>query len=1325
MYSIFPYLIFIDICRLKITYMRRTLFFTIFILCISLSEAQHTDFQRPDSVFGDPILTPQDEALLLNVPRLRLSQTELDFPLPSSVNNAESDWMIPIFYQTANECGQASTICYTLSYELMRRRHQHYMWGYDFCYPSHFAWNMCNNGYNHGVSFMESWEVIRTAGTPTVNEWGGWYSTGGAERWISGYDIYHSAMKNRISEMYAIPIDNEEGLLTLKHWLSDHLNGEPTGGLANFYCTYRGNDFIYSIPSGSPQAGKHLIPNFASNVNHAKTIVGYDDEVRWDYNGDGQFTNNIDINNDGVINLKDWEIGAVIFCNTFGTNFGDGGYCYLPYCKLASLPDEGGIWNKCVYVVQVKDEVFPQITYKATIRHTSREKIKLTAGVANSPNATAPEHTLEFHVFNYQGGDLYMQGGTSDEDAKTLELGLDVSPLLNYIEPNTPCTFFFNVTEKDPQNNADGAIVNFSLMDYTSGSEVEQACTSQNVSIANNTTTTLSVVRAINFSKPAIQDSILPDMHAFTDYRYPLHASDGKPSYRWELSKDFEIEELAPSFPSGSGQSVSLSNSSTGYAIVPIGFDFPYCGDTYSQLIAYADGYIAFHHQPADWPFLQSDSMQTMAQRLICPFKCDLTNCTIQKIAESDCLTLIFSAKVNGQSASSVNFAVKLFKSGNIEFHYGNMTFTGNTFWSSVLRGDQQTIQHTPVSGHISSDINQRSLRLTPSILPAGVVLSADGVLSGKSTSAFEDRTFSVTCYDNNDIKDTRKLHLSCIYESRLLITDMSINGNHQSSVFAGDTMRFTISIQNLDTLAYTHGKLRITSDDPMLRILDSTEYFGYIGPNNEYTLNECVSCVSLAEVPEGHIIPITFHLDNDISPVSTSREFTVHHYDIQFQHYAIHDYGQENALLNPIELDSLIFTFLNNGQAIRDLTLVLRTEEPGITIAVGDCHFNEILTGHSFVFPTILYISPDFNNGNTFELYVDFYSNGRLIDTKNITIFGETRCLDFEDGQIPANITNQPNQLPWVMDRDFSHSGRYSLRSGNISHNDTCSIHFPIRVFQGEEITFFFKTSTENKYDWLCFLIDNELVGRWSGVHDWTFAQFPLTVGEHVVTWQYLKDVNTSSNSDCVWIDDICFPELENQPRDWTLAPEEMEVSMGIIRNTLDTSITISNLSDGILLFNNILLDENDNIPSWANLPVSNGFVPADTLRTIPLSFNSYNCQPGDYHGMLVVRTSAEEKTLPLTMHVTNDVGIHNYESGEAPIVVYPNPTSDIIYLYSTFNNLKDIALYNIYGQLLSTIPVLEGTYRLNLSKYPAGIYFLRLTTPDGEIQSIKIMKQ
>ena len=76
-----------------------------------------------DSLYAAmPSLEALDAVAFSNVPRLKLSQAERNIPLPVRVNNAERPWMPPIFYQAALECGQASSICYTLSYELARRR---------------------------------------------------------------------------------------------------------------------------------------------------------------------------------------------------------------------------------------------------------------------------------------------------------------------------------------------------------------------------------------------------------------------------------------------------------------------------------------------------------------------------------------------------------------------------------------------------------------------------------------------------------------------------------------------------------------------------------------------------------------------------------------------------------------------------------------------------------------------------------------------------------------------------------------------------------------------------------------------------------------------------------------------------------------------------------------------------------------------------------------------------------------------------------------------------------------------------------------------------
>jgi len=52
------------------------------------------------------------------------------------------------------------------------------------------------------------------------------------------------------------------------------------------------------------------------------TICGYNDSIRYDYNNDGQCTNDIDINNDRKVNVRDWEIGGFKFTNSIGHYWG-------------------------------------------------------------------------------------------------------------------------------------------------------------------------------------------------------------------------------------------------------------------------------------------------------------------------------------------------------------------------------------------------------------------------------------------------------------------------------------------------------------------------------------------------------------------------------------------------------------------------------------------------------------------------------------------------------------------------------------------------------------------------------------------------------------------------------------------------------------------------------------------------------------------------------------------------------------------------------------------------------------------------------------------
>jgi hypothetical protein len=137
--------------------------------------------------------------------------------LPAEVDNSTLPYFRPIFNQTGASCGQASGVAYNFTYEMCRKRDVSASDSSNQ-FPSHFVYNFMSYEGWYGVNYLHSFEILKTLGTPTVHDYGG-IAIDDGRVWISGYDKYYQAMKNRIRSVEKIKTDTPEGLLTLKHWL--------------------------------------------------------------------------------------------------------------------------------------------------------------------------------------------------------------------------------------------------------------------------------------------------------------------------------------------------------------------------------------------------------------------------------------------------------------------------------------------------------------------------------------------------------------------------------------------------------------------------------------------------------------------------------------------------------------------------------------------------------------------------------------------------------------------------------------------------------------------------------------------------------------------------------------------------------------------------------------------------------------------------------------------------------------------------------------------------------------------------------------------------
>lgn len=95
-------------------------------------------------------------------------------------------------------------------------------------------------------------------------------------------------------------------------------------------------------------------------------------------------------------------------------------------------------------------------------------------------------------------------------------------------------------------------------------------------------------------------------------------------------------------------------------------------------------------------------------------------------------------------------------------------------------------------------------------------------------------------------------------------------------------------------------------------------------------------------------------------------------------------------------------------------------------------------------------------------------------------------------------------------------------------------------------------------------------------------------------------------------------------------------------------------------------------------------------------------------------------------------NVGINETEVSLYDLKIYPNPVSDILYLYFNSANQTEQATYevkisSIQGNRIEQLPNLqtESTYIINTKNFPQGIYIIQLLKNNQLIKTGKILKQ
>jgi len=1270
-------------------------------------------------------LTVEDSIHLVNIPSIDVPDLykSINAPvLPASVDNSLLSYFRPITWQLGYECGQTAGIAFVFTYEINRLRNISSNIPNNQ-YPTHFSWNFLNDAYNYkGVSFFDTWEITRMCGNPNIVEYGGGLGTGGEKRWMTGYQEYYNSMKNRISGAYSIRCDTPEELEILKHWLHNHLEDATTGGIGCLYAQYCSPNT--TLPSGTPESGKALISTWGNSPSHAWTVAGYNDSIRYDYNNDGQYTNNIDINGDGIVNMKDWEIGGLKLANGYaGPGWGNGGFAYMMYKSLAETINNGGIWNHTVYVVKAKLTQNPQLVFKINMKHDKRNQIKVIAGINTNTNADKPSVRLEFPIINFHGDALGMQGDTT-EASKSIEFGLDITPLLSYINSGQAAKYFLEVIEKDPigLGTGTGFVNALSLMDYTSGSLIQTNYPINDVFITNNDTTRLSITKNVIFDKPNIlNDSMLAKI--YEPYNRQLNATQGTPPYKWSLIMDYTENITTAAFPNISNQ--QLNTSVLGYAVKNLNFSFPFFGNSYDKIYVYPNGFIKFDNSIYHFPYIIDADLLFRSHKLIAPFWDTLsygTGLGIWCTEDAHSITVRWKARKSGQSGSNVNVALKLYDTGKIEFYYGAINITGNWF-SGLSGGDVLNYFISSLSNTFTDNTNDRKIEFTPPDYPKEMQLSEDGLFEARPDKEHNTH-IKVKVTDNNNITNEKTIP----FKTCGLMLNYTYDSGGDSIINPGDTVYLTATIKNINPYTLSNGSMLIQTQDSLITLLDSTAIISSIIANDSIILPDIFHFVVSEQIMDAHEIILHTKINTSTDTFNITSTLYASSFLLAIGNITYLD--GNNNILDVNETAAMMVEIKNMGGApATNLNIHISSNDPYITLNPNTTFIDTLLANNSE--NAFFIITTAFNTPSYHIAVLNITITGNNNYQYNTYLFIEigTKMEDFETADFTQYAWTHSGTENWFITDSTKYEGIYAARSGIITHNQTSSLSINHFVLNDGFVKFHKKVScerdnTNHNWDYLAFYIDGTEKGRWDGEIDWSQEIFPVSAGNHTYKWTYVKDYSVSTGSDCAWLDNIIFP-LYGDPNP-TLSFNPPYINKTINLNTIDSAeVFVTNNGSDLVVFDAGFSFSGSFTTPWLQCPNPAATISAADTRNIKLFFNSQGLLPGNYFADMKITYNIDNQTIiPVQLIVNDNTFIQTHTSLNAGLLCFPNPLTNNVYITYFIDTPADTEI-NIYDSKARNVRKLLKSTHLNKGNYtlfwditddegnelPSGMYVCKLT--------------
>ena len=334
-----------------------------------------------------------------------------------------------------------------------------------------WVYNIISDGNDGGSNRQNAYKLLSAQGavrysqcTPTglytITEYRPWYLNQIALENALRYRVSLNELLSFSDEDVDTPITsyNSNTLAVMKQFLS-------SGQILTFSTDFNTWDYrTLSSQSISSLNGQLVcIKQYDSNGErdgHSMAIVGYNDNVTYDLNGDGT--------------IQNFEKGAFKIANSHGTDYGNDGFMWVMYdalnkvsnASVQNVANRNEIIIDYEYDIIVVKEYARDLIVKVTLNQSNRNQITVKLGASTDYN-TVPTSYADTMLFN--NGGAYNFAGTSATVADDATFIFDYGDLYNVDEERG--NYYIGITDKS--GGTQTIVKNIEIIDITGKTVVE------------------------------------------------------------------------------------------------------------------------------------------------------------------------------------------------------------------------------------------------------------------------------------------------------------------------------------------------------------------------------------------------------------------------------------------------------------------------------------------------------------------------------------------------------------------------------------------------------------------------------------------------------------------------------------------------------------------------------------------------------------------------------------------------------------------------------------------------------------------------------------